>query len=48
MQVDITFRDIKRDLMRLPALLEEIRALRPHLTYIWGASVTLAGSVTAI
>ena len=40
--VDLIYRDIDRDVTRVPALLEEIRAMRPDLVYTWGTSVTLA------
>jgi putative tryptophan/tyrosine transport system substrate-binding protein len=40
--VELTYRDIDRDVTRVPALLEEIRATRPDLIYTWGTSVTLA------
>jgi putative tryptophan/tyrosine transport system substrate-binding protein len=39
--VQITFRDLARDMARMPALLDEIRATRPDLIYTWGTSVTL-------
>lgn len=39
--VQITYRDINRDPSRIPALLDEIRAMRPDLIYTWGTSVTL-------
>ena len=39
--VEITFRDINRDLTKLPAVLDEGRALKPDLIYTWGTSVTL-------
>jgi len=40
--VELIYRDIDRDVTRVPALLEEIRAMRPDLVYTWGTSVTLA------
>jgi putative ABC transport system substrate-binding protein len=39
--VQITYRDLNRDMTRMPALLDEIRATRPDLIYTWGTSVTL-------
>lgn len=39
--VEFIDRDIGRDSSRLPALVEEIRELRPDLVYTWGTSVTL-------
>jgi putative ABC transport system substrate-binding protein len=39
--VDYVERDIARDPRRLPALVEEIRALAPDLVYTWGTPVTL-------
>jgi putative ABC transport system substrate-binding protein len=39
--VDITYRDINRDLTLMPSLLAEIRAAPPDLIYTWGTSVTL-------
>ncbi len=39
--VQITYRDLNRDLTKMPALLDEIRATRPDLIYTWGTSVTL-------
>lgn len=39
--VEITYRDIGRDLTKLPAILEEARAYKPDLVYTWGTSVTL-------
>lgn len=39
--VDITFRDINRDVTRMPAILDEIREAKPDLIYAWGTSVTL-------
>ena len=41
--LDVTYidRDIGRDPRRLPALVEEIRALKPDLVYTWGTPVTL-------
>ena len=40
-EVDYIDRDIDRDPRRLPALVEEIRALWPDLVYTWGTPVTL-------
>jgi putative tryptophan/tyrosine transport system substrate-binding protein len=39
--VKIIYRDLNRDMTRLPAFLDEIRATRPDLIYTWGTSVTL-------
>lgn len=39
--VEISYRDIGRDMSRMPALLDEIRSVRPDLIYTWGTSVTL-------
>ena len=39
--VQITYRDLNRDLTKLPALLDEIRSTKPDLIYTWGTSVTL-------
>jgi len=39
--VQIIYRDINRDASRIPALLDEIRTMRPDLIYTWGTSVTL-------
>jgi|SRR5882672_4051404 len=39
--VELIYRDIDRDMTRVPTLLEEIRAARPDLIYTWGTSVTL-------
>lgn len=39
--VEITYRDLNRDPTRLPAVLDEIRAVRPDLIYTFGTSVTL-------
>src|SRR5205823_13323525 len=39
--VELTYRDIDRDMRRMPGVLDEIRALRPDLIYTWGTSVTL-------
>ena len=39
--VEIIYRDIARDATKLPAILEEARALKPNLIYTWGTSVTL-------
>jgi putative ABC transport system substrate-binding protein len=39
--VDYVERDIARDPRRLPALVDEIRALAPDLVYTWGTPVTL-------
>jgi putative tryptophan/tyrosine transport system substrate-binding protein len=39
--VQITYRDIARDPKKLPALVDEIRQMKPDLVYTWGTSVTL-------
>src|SRR5258706_1768584 len=39
--VQITFRDLNRDMTRMPGFIEEIRRTRPDLVYTWGTSVTL-------
>jgi len=39
--VQITFRDLGRDMAKMPGFLDEIRATRPDLIYTWGTSVTL-------
>ena len=39
--VQITYRDLNRDVSKMPALLDEIRATKPDLIYTWGTSVTL-------
>ncbi len=39
--VEIIERDIARDNTKIPALLEEIRRIKPDLIYTWGTSVTL-------
>jgi putative ABC transport system substrate-binding protein len=39
--VQIIYRDLNRDATRMPAFLDEIRAIRPDLVYTWGTSVTL-------
>lgn len=41
LDVEYIARDIARDPRRLPALVEEIRALQPDLVYTWGTPVTL-------
>ncbi|SHO60636.1 putative ABC transport system substrate-binding protein [Pseudoxanthobacter soli DSM 19599] len=40
--VEIISRDIGRDLSKMPALIDEIRATKPDLIYTWGTPVTLA------
>lgn len=40
-RAEITYRDIALDAARLPALVAEIRRLRPDLVCTWGTSVTL-------
>ena len=39
--VQITWRDLNRDLTRMPGFIEEIRATKPDLVYAWGTSVAL-------
>lgn len=39
--VEIVYHDIGRDMGRMPAILDEIRKVRPDLIYTWGTSVTL-------
>jgi putative tryptophan/tyrosine transport system substrate-binding protein len=39
--VQITWRDLNRDATRMPAFIDEIRAIRPDVIYTWGTSVTL-------
>src|SRR5260221_95727 len=39
--VQITFRDLNRDMSRMPGFIEEIRSTKPDLIYTWGTSVTL-------
>ena len=39
--VQITYRDLNRDMTRMAGFLSEIRATRPDLIYAWGTSVTL-------
>ena len=39
--VQITYRDLNRDMTKLPGFLDEIRATKPDLIYTWGTSVTL-------
>jgi putative ABC transport system substrate-binding protein len=39
--VQITFRDLNRDMSRMPGFIEEIRRTKPDLVYTWGTSVTL-------
>ena len=39
--VQIIYRDLNRDMTRMPALLDEIRATRPDLIYAWGTTVAL-------
>jgi putative tryptophan/tyrosine transport system substrate-binding protein len=39
--VQIIYRDLNRDMSRMPGLLDEIRATKPDLIYTWGTSVTL-------
>ena len=39
--VQITFRDLNRDMSRMPGFIDEIKRTRPDLVYTWGTSVTL-------
>jgi putative ABC transport system substrate-binding protein len=39
--VQITFRDLGRDMSRMPGFIDEIRRTKPDLIYTWGTSVTL-------
>jgi len=39
--VEVIERDIGRDTSKIPALVEEIRELKPDLVYTWGTPVTL-------
>jgi putative ABC transport system substrate-binding protein len=39
--VQIVYRDLNRDMTKMPALLDEIRATKPDLIYTWGTTVTL-------
>lgn len=39
--VQITWRDLNRDPLKMPEFMAEIRATRPDLIYTWGTSVTL-------
>lgn len=39
--VQITYRDLNRDITRMPGFVEEIRATRPDLVYAWGTTVAL-------
>ena len=39
--VQITYRDLNRDMSRMPAIIDEIRATRPDLVYAWGTTVAL-------
>jgi putative ABC transport system substrate-binding protein len=39
--VQITFRDLNRDMSRMPGFIDEIKRSRPDLVYTWGTSVTL-------
>lgn len=40
--VELIIRDVAQDLKKIPALIEEARALQVDLIYTWGTSVTLA------
>ena len=42
LQVRYTVRDVQQDVGRIPAILEEARALAPDLIYVWGTPITLA------
>jgi putative tryptophan/tyrosine transport system substrate-binding protein len=39
--VQITYRDLNREMSRMPGFIQEIRATRPDLVYSWGTTVTL-------
>ena len=41
LDVHYTLRDVAQDVARLPAVLEEVPALRPDLIYTWGTPITL-------
>lgn len=40
--VELMVRDIGQDLRRVPALVAEVRAIRPDLVYVWGTSLAVA------
>lgn len=42
LRVRYTVRDVAQDIGRVPAILDEARALKPDLIYTWGTPVTLA------
>ena len=42
LRVRYTVRDVQQDVGRVPAILQEARALKPDLIYTWGTPVTLA------
>lgn len=42
LKVDYILRDLQQDVARMPAIIEEARALRPDLIYVWGTPATLA------
>ena len=39
--VQIVYRDLNRDITRMPAILDEVRATKPDLIYAWGTTVAL-------
>lgn len=41
LKIDYDVRNLDRDLSRLPAVLEDVRANPPDLVYTWGTSITL-------
>lgn len=41
LNVRYTVRDLQQDVARIPALLQEVRALAPDLIYVWGTPATL-------
>ncbi|MFA7528223.1 MAG: ABC transporter substrate-binding protein [Ottowia sp.] len=42
LQVRYTVRDLQRDVAHMPGIIDEIRAQRPDLIYVWGTPATLA------
>jgi putative ABC transport system substrate-binding protein len=40
--VELMVRDIGQDLRRVPALVEEVRQVKPDLVYVWGTSLAIA------
>ena len=42
LDVRFTVRDVQQDVSRVPAILQEAKALAPDLIYVWGTPVTLA------